>query len=95
MVRLSTATLLAAMVLAACTPKQMTYAQANAICQDKADAAAGPQGSVGLSVGTGGTSASFGLTISDSFLRGDDPKVVYDTCMNNFYANGQIAGAAQ
>jgi len=66
-----------------------------AYCQDKADAAAGPQGSVGISVGTGGTTIGGNLSVSDSFLRGDDPKVVYETCMNDLVTSGQISGAAQ
>lgn len=79
-------------VLAGCTPPQMTYAEARAECEDQKRAAAGPQGNVGLSIGTGGPSASVGISISDSFIRGDDPQAVFDTCMNNFLANGQIIG---
>ncbi len=81
--------------LSACTMPQMTYAEALAFCQDKADAAAGPQGAVGLSVGTGGTDASFAISVSDSYLRGDDPKVVYESCMNELAPNGQISGVAE
>lgn len=83
------------MVLSACTLPQMTYAEAIAFCQDKADAAAGPQGEVGLGVGTGGTEATFSISISDSYLRGDDPKLVYETCMNELSKNGQISGVAE
>ena len=81
--------------LSACTMPQMTYVEAMAICQDDADAAAGPQGAVGLSVGTGGTNASFAISLSDSYLRGDDPQVVYETCMNELAQNGQISGVAE
>ena len=83
------------LVLSACTPPQMTYAEAVAFCQDKADAAAGPQGAVGLSVGTGGTNASFSISLSDSYLRGDDPEIVYETCMNELSQNGQISGVSE
>ncbi len=83
---------LAPIALAACAPQPMTLKQAMAYCQEKADAAAGVHGNVGLSLGTGGTSASLSLSVSDSYLRGDDPKIVYDTCMNNLSANGQITG---
>lgn len=81
--------------LSACTLPQMSYTEALAFCQDKADAAAGPQGAVGVSVGTGGTSASFSISLSDSYLRGDDPKVVYETCMNELSQNGQISGVSE
>jgi len=83
------------LALSACTQPQMSYADAMALCQDRADAAAGPQGTVGLSVGTGGTNASFSISISDSYLRGNDPTVVYDTCMNELSQNGQISGVAK
>lgn len=79
-------------VVAGCTPRQVTYAEAKEICEDKSRAAAGPQGTVGIGIGTGGTSASVGISISDSFIRGDDPQTVYDTCMNKFLTNGQIIG---
>ena len=79
-------------MLSACTPRRYSYVEAREFCQDKADAAAGPQGNASLSVGTGGPSASVGISISDSFLRGDDPQTVFDTCMNNLMANGQIVG---
>ena len=83
------------LILSACTMPQMTYVEAIAFCQDKADAAAGPQGAVGLSVGTGGTNASFSISLSDSYLRGDDPEVVYETCMNELSQNGQISGVSE
>ncbi len=81
--------------LMACTLPQMTYVEALAFCQDKADAAAGPQGVVGLGVGTGGTNASLSISLSDSYLRGDDPQVVYETCMNELSQNGQISGVSE
>ena len=83
------------LIVSACSAQQMTYAEAVAFCQDKADAAAGPQGAVGLSVGTGGTNASFAISLSDSYLRGDDPKVVYETCMNELSQNGKISGVSE
>ncbi len=95
MPRISTIVVVATVIVAACTPRQMTYAEAREYCQEKADAAAGPQGEIGVSTGTSGTNFSFGISVSDSFLRGDDPNVVYDTCMNELSANGQISGVAE
>ena len=83
------------LVLSACTLPQMTYGEALEFCQDKADAAAGPQGTVGLSVGTGGTNASFSISVSDSYLRGGDPQIVYETCMNELSQTGQISGVSE
>ncbi len=79
----------------ACTPRQYSFAEAHEMCEEKADAARGPQGTLSASVGTGGPSASLGISVSDSFLRGEDPQVVYDVCMNNLEANGQIVGGTQ
>lgn len=81
--------------LSACTPKQMTYGEAIAYCQDKSADAAGVRGNATVGVGTGGTRAGLSLSISESFIRGDDPKVVYDTCMTNLSNNGQISGASE
>ena len=83
------------LVLSACTLPHMTYVEALTFCQEKADAAAGPQGDVGLSLGTDGTNASFSISISDTYLRGVDPKVVYETCMNELSQNGQISGVSE
>ncbi len=95
MFRIGITVLAFGLVLTACTLPQMTYVEAIAFCQDKADAAAGPQGAVRLSVGTGGTNASFSISLSDSYLRGDDPQVVYETCMNELSQNGQISGVSE
>lgn len=95
MLRILAIPLIAGAALTGCTPPQMSYAEAMEFCHEKADAAAGPQGHVGLSIGTGGPSASLSLSLSDSYLRGDDPAVVYETCMNNLFANGQISGASE
>ncbi len=83
------------LVLSACTLPQMTYTEAMVLCQDKADAAAGPQGALGFSVGTGGTNASLSISVSDSYFNGDDPAVVYETCMNELSQNGQISGVSE
>ncbi len=92
MLRSLTLVVVTGLVLTACTPPQYSYAEARALCEDKADAARGPQGNASFSVGTGGPSASLGISLSDSFIRGDDPQLVFDRCMNNLEANGQIVG---
>lgn len=79
-------------MLSACTPRQYDYTEARDFCQGKADAAAGPQGGATISAGTGGVRFGGNISVTDSFLRGDDPQIVFDTCMNNLMANGQIVG---
>ena len=78
--------------VAGCEPRQMTYADALEVCRDKADAAAGPQGDIGLRMDSNGLTPTLNLSISDSFLRGDDPQEVFDTCMNDLSISGQIIG---
>ncbi|OUS05788.1 hypothetical protein A9Q96_11370 [Rhodobacterales bacterium 52_120_T64] len=95
MFRFGIIAVVSSLVISACSLPKMTYAEALAFCQDKADAAAGPQGEVELSVGTGGTNASFSISVSDSFIRGDDPAIVYETCMNELSQNGQISGVSE
>lgn len=90
-----TVSIIALIVVAAgCTPKVLTHAEALEMCRDQADAASGPQGNLGASTGTSGTRANVSISISDSFLRGDDPQMVFDTCMNELSSNGQILGVS-
>ena len=82
-------------LITGCGPRPITYAEALEICHDKSDAAAGPQGDIGLRLDANGLTPTLNLSISDSFLRGDDPQVVFDTCMNELSNSGQIIGATQ
>lgn len=95
MFRIGSIAIVSGLILSACTPPQMTYVEAVTYCQDNADAAAGPQGTLGLSTGTGGTNATFSISLSDAYLRGDDPEFVYETCMNELAQNGRISGVAE
>lgn len=81
--------------LAACdtTPKLYTYAEAVALCDDKARSAAGPRGEAEFGIGTGGPSASLSLSFDESFIRGRDPDAVYAECLDQLRRNGQIVDA--
>ena len=81
--------------VAGCDPRPMTHAEALEFCHDKADAAAGPQGQVGVRSDATGVTPSLSISLSSSFLRGDDPQEVFDTCMNELSATGQILGETQ
>ncbi len=94
MLRLFSTMILAGIAVSACVPKQMTLGEAMDYCQEKADAAAGPQGNVTIGIGTDGPTFGAGISISDSYLRGDDPTVVYNKCMSDLSANNQIIGGA-
>lgn len=82
-----------AFVLSACTPvlDTMTRTEAINMCQEKARGATQPTGQATVGVNTI-TGPSFGLSLnfSDAYIRGLDPAVVYEECMTELAANGQI-----
>lgn len=68
------------LLLAACGP--MTVEQAENACFDRARLAAGPRGSVGVGIGSGGrTAGEVDVTVSTDWLAGKDPSAVYETCV--------------
>ena len=74
--------LVAAALIAACTPPAPpTMAQAEAQCRQRADAATRPQTQIAVGVGTGGTSAGVQIGLSSDYLAGRDPEDVYTTCV--------------
>ncbi len=73
------AVLLTLGLVTACGP--ISPERAYQICSERARNAAGPTGSVGIGVGSGGRVATeIDLTITSDFLRGRDPELVYDEC---------------
>lgn len=84
--------LMTGVAISACTPPTMTHQEAMAYCDDKAKSAAGPRGKVGVGVGTGGPFANVSVSISDSYIRGDDPQMVYNKCMQELSSSGRITG---
>ena len=77
---------------AACTPQTMTYSEAVEHCQGEARKAAGPTGEASVGIGTGGTSFGLSVEISDKWIRGLDPEVVYNQCLDDLRAQGRISG---
>ncbi len=78
--------LTAALGLSACAdPKPVSVEQAMAICTEKARSAIKPDVSVGIGVGTGGygtrVRTGIGIGMSSDYLKGTDPKEVYETCV--------------
>lgn len=69
----------------------MSPERAADFCEDRARAATGPTGSVGISVnnkGTTRTRASIGVT--SDYLLGKDPYKVYDDCVRRKSGQGPI-----
>ncbi len=71
--------------LAACEqqPRTYTLAEAKAICEDERRDAQGPRSSVTLGTNSErGGFANMSISLNDSFIRGQDPDVVYADCMS-------------
>jgi hypothetical protein len=78
--------LTAAMGLTACAdPKPVPVEEAMAICTERARSAIKPDVSVGIGVGTGGygthVHTGIGIDMSSDYIKGTDPKEVYETCV--------------
>ncbi len=85
MMKISLVALLTLSALSACdtTPRQYTYQEARKICLDERRDAEGPRGNVTFGATSRGN--GFGgatISINDKFIRGLDPDVVYEQCMN-------------
>lgn len=68
-------------VLSACGP--VSPERAAKLCEDRARAALGPEGKVGVGIGTNGIGGGFAVSVSSDYLRGRDPLVVYEECVRD------------
>ncbi|WP_394153464.1 hypothetical protein [Loktanella salsilacus] len=77
-------------VLAACAPPTPpTLQQVEAKCSQEARAAAGPTGSIAVGASSStGLRSGISIGVTDDFLRGRDPAVVYAECYT------RLSGAA-
>ena len=76
-------------LIAACGP--ISPERAADMCEERARAATGPTGFVGIGVSSDGkakTKASIGVT--SDFLQGRDPYVVYDQCVRQKTGQGPV-----
>lgn len=77
------------LVLAACGP--MSPERAAEVCEDRARAATGPSGHVGVSVNNKGkTKAGVSIGVTSDYLLGKDPYQVYDECVRRKSGQGPI-----
>lgn len=72
------------LALAACAPLPLESAER--VCLDDARAATGPEGKIGVGVGTGGrhgtqTFGRFEVSVSSDYIMGRDPSEVYAACV--------------
>lgn len=74
---------------AACGPVSPDIAARQ--CEERARAAAGPTGEVGIGITSGGdTDGHFEVGITSDYLQGRDPYEVYDTCVRQKTGQGPI-----
>jgi len=66
-------------VLASCGPVSPEVAAAQ--CEDRARAANGPTGEIGIGIGSDGVRSGVSIGISSDFIAGRDPQEVYETCV--------------
>lgn len=78
----------AALIALAGCGQSLSPEQAYERCSERARLAVAPRGSIGVGVGSGGPSASLGVTITNDFIQGRDPYLVYDTCFREFTGAG-------
>ncbi len=83
------AVLLAALGLSACGP--MSPERAADLCEDRARAATGPTGEIGVGVSNqGGGFGRVEIGVTSDYIRGRDPYVVYEECVRQKTGQGPI-----
>lgn len=70
------------LLAAACTQTPLSPLDAAQVCEQRARAAQGPTGSVSVGASSrGGLSSGLSIGVTDDYLRGRDPYVVYEDCV--------------
>ena len=80
--------LIGGLVLAACGP--MSPERAADVCEDRARAATGPTGEIGVDVGSEGVGGHLEIGITSDYIRGRDPYIVYEECVRQKTGQGPI-----
>ena len=78
-IRIAGLALMSLLVLSACGP--ISPERAAKLCEDRARAATGPTGNVGIGIGTDGPSGFASISVTSDYLQGRDPYVVYEDCV--------------
>lgn len=77
------------LLAAACGP--MSPERAARICEERARAATGPTGEIGLGITSDGDArGSFEIGITSDYLQGRDPYQVYDSCVREKTGQGPV-----
>ncbi len=76
------------LLLAACGP--VSAERAADMCEDRARAATGPTGEIGIGVGSDGPGGSFEIGVTSDYILGRDPYIVYEECVRQKTGQGPI-----
>lgn len=75
-------------LLTACGP--ISPERAAKVCEDRARAATGPTGEVGVGIGTEGPSGFLEVGVTSDYLLGRDPYAVYEDCVRQKTGEGPV-----
>ncbi len=76
------------LLLAACGP--MSPERAADVCEDRARAATGPTGEIGIGLGSDGPGGYVEVGVTSDYIRGRDPYIVYEECVRQKTGQGPI-----
>ena len=79
---------LALLTLAACGP--VSPERAADMCEDRARAATGLTGEIGIGIGNNGVGGEVEIGITSDYIRGRDPYIVYEECVRQKTGQGPI-----
>lgn len=83
------ASIIALSLLAACGP--MSPERAADVCEDRANAAVGPTGEIGIGINNrGDTRGSLEIGVTSDYIQGRDPYQVYEDCVRQKTGQGPI-----
>ncbi len=77
------------LLLTACGP--MSPERAADVCEERARAATGPTGEIGIGINNKGeTRGSLEIGVTSDYIRGRDPYIVYEECVRQKTGQGPI-----
>lgn len=80
--------LIGALFLTACGP--VSPERAADMCEERARAATGPTGEIGIGVGSEGVGSRIEIGVTSDYIRGRDPYIVYEECVRQKTGQGPI-----
>lgn len=60
------------------------------MCEERARAATGPTGEIGIGIGSEGAQGGFEIGVTSDYIRGRDPYILYEDCVREKTGQGPI-----